>query len=62
MEFENLFDIVKKVFISDIDRDFFKEDDIYKKFSDKRKSGWEWYKKRVLNSLLVKNILYGVID
>ncbi|WP_331696942.1 multifunctional lipase MilA [Mycoplasmopsis agalactiae] len=62
LEFENPFDTVKKVLTSDIDRDLFKEDDIYKKFSDKRKSGWEWYKKRVLNSSLVKNILHGAID
>lgn len=62
LEFANQYKTVKKVLTDDINGNLFKEDEIFKKFSDKRKNKWEWYKKRVLNSSLVKNILNGAID
>ncbi len=62
LEFANQYEAVKKVLTNDINGNLFKEDEIFKKFSDKRKNKWEWYKKRVLNSSLVKNILNGAID
>lgn len=62
LEFANKYEAVKKVLTDDINGNLFKEDEIFKKFSDKRKNKWEWYKKRVLNSSLVKNILNGAID
>lgn len=62
LEFAKQYETVKKVLTDDINGNLFKEDEIFKKFSDKRKNKWEWYKKRVLNSSLVKNILNGAID